>query len=564
MMEYRKLAEVYEKLEATPGRLEKTDIITGFLNETPKELLKIIPMLLMGRVFPLWSPAELGIGPGLLYDTISFVTGISKQDLKTTIGEMGDVGSAVEKLFEKKVQTTLFTEKLTVEKVYACFENIADASGKGAQGRKIKLLSNLLTSAAPLEAKYLVRTVLGELRVGVAEGIIRDAIANAYGIPPHIVERAYMLTNDFGKVAMTARVQGEDGLTELTMEIGTPVKPMLAQISPSIKDAIKDCGTAAFEIKYDGARIQIHRNCGDGSRGESAGGVRIFSRRLEDVTSALPDVVWMVNKAVKSSAIIEGEAVAIDPETRRPRAFQDILRRFRRKYDVLEMIEKIPFEIYIFDILYADGKSLIDETFENRRKTLEGVVEPIEKKIELAEQIVTDSVQAAEKFYSRALEKGHEGVMVKNLKAPYIPGARVGYMYKIKPVMETLDLVIIGALWGTGKRAGWLSSYILGARDAETGEFLPVGRVGSGVTEEQLEEFTNTLKPLVEFNSGGRVKLKPELVVEVAFQEIQKSPKYKSGFALRFPRVIKIREDKGPEDTDTLNRIEELYSSQYR
>jgi DNA ligase 1 len=554
MMEYLKLAKVYDKLEATPARLEKTDIITGFLNETPDDLLKIIPALLMGRVFPLWSPSELGIGPGLLYDTICFVTGIGKQDLKTTIGEMGDVGNAAEKLFEKKVQTTLFSEKLTVEKVYDCFENIADASGKGAQGKKTKLLSKLLTNAAPIEAKYLVRTVLGELRVGVAEGVIRDAIANAYDIPQNVVERAYMLTNDFGKVAMTARVRGEDGLKELTMEIGTPIKPMLAQISPSIKDAIKDCGTAAFEIKYDGARIQIHKN----------DGVKIFSRRLEDVTSALPDVVEMVDNAVKSNVIIEGEAVAVDPETRRPRAFQDILRRFRRKYDVSKMVEKIPFEIYLFDILYADGKSTIDETFESRRKKLEAVVEPIEKKIELAEQIVTDSVQAGEKFYSKALEKGHEGVMVKNLKAPYIPGARVGYMYKIKPVMETLDLVITGALWGTGKRAGWLSSYFLGAKDVETGKLMPVGRVGSGVTEEQLEEFTNTLKPLVEFNSGGRVKLKPELVVEVAFQEIQKSPKYESGFALRFPRVMKVREDKGPDDIDTVNRIEELYNSQYR
>ncbi len=555
-MEYLKLAKVYDKLESTPARLEKTDIITGFLNETPDDLLEIIPPLLMGRVFPLWSPSELGIGPGLLYDTISFVTGINKQDLKTTIGEMGDVGNAVETLFEKKVQTLLFSEKLTVEKVYASFENIADSSGKGAQGKKTKLLSNLLTNAAPIEAKYLVRTVLGELRVGVAEGVIRDAIANAYDIPQNVVERAYMLTNDFGKVAMTARARGEDGLKELTMEIGTPIKPMLAQISPSIKDAIKDCGTAAFEIKYDGARIQIHKN--------EDGGVKIFSRRLEDVTSALPDVVEMVDKAVKSNVIIEGEAVAVDPETRRPRAFQDILRRFRRKYDVSKMIEKIPFEIYVFDVLYADGKSTIDETFENRRKKLEGAVEPLEGKIELAEQIVTDGVQAGEKFYSRALEKGHEGVMVKNLKAPYVPGARVGYMYKIKPVMETLDLVITGALWGTGKRAGWLSSYILGAKDVETGRLVPVGRVGSGVTEEQLEEFTNTLKPLVEFNSGGRVKLKPELVVEVAFQEIQRSQKYESGFALRFPRVMKVREDKGPDDIDTISRIEELYDSQNR
>lgn len=261
---------------------------------------------------------------------------------------------------------------------------------------------------------------------------------------------------------------------------------------------------------------------------------------------------------------MEGEAVAVDPETRRPKAFQDILRRFRRKYDVDKMTREIPFETYIFDILYVDGETMIDVPFRDRRKRLEEVIKPIARKLELAQQIITDDPRVAEKFYNQALAMGHEGVMIKNLDAPYIPGARVGHMYKIKPVMETLDLVITGGLWGTGKRTGWLSSYILAVRDSEAGGFLSVGRVGTGVTEEQLEEFTQRLKPLIESEAGTKVRVKPEVVVEVAFQEIQRSPKYKSGYALRFPRIVRIREDKSPDDADTMERIHRLYRLQRR
>jgi DNA ligase-1 len=555
-MEYSQLVELYTKLEATPSKLEKTALLADFFSNTPDDLLRIVPLLTMGKIFPEGSALDLGIGPGLLYDAVGFVAGVSKKALKDMVREEGDVGKAVERLLSRKTQATLFSKKLTIRRVYSNFEKIARCTGGGAQGRKTKLLADLLMDASPIEARYIVRTVLGELRAGVAEGLVRDAIAKAFNVPPQLVERAFMLTNDFGIVALTAKDKGEEGLRELSVHVGVPIKPMLAQISPSIEDAISDIGKAVFEIKYDGARIQIHKG---------AEGIRIFSRRLEDVTHALPDVAESARKAIRAEeAILEGEAVAVDPKTRRPKAFQDILRRFRRKYDVEKMILEIPFETYLFDIIYADGETLIDHPFRDRRKRLEEIVEPIERKFELARQILTDDPAQAEEFYQLALEMGHEGVMVKNPGAPYIPGARVGHMYKIKPVMETLDLVITGALWGTGKRAGWLSSYILAARDAETGEYLSVGRVGTGVTEEQLDEFTRRLKPLILDESGVKVSLRPELVVEVAFQEIQKSPKYESGFALRFPRIVRIREDKSPEDADTLERVRRLYKLQRR
>lgn len=552
-MEYQKLADVYERLEATPSKLEKTEIIAGLLEDTPDSLLDIVPSLLMGRIFPDWSQLELGMGPGLLYDGICFIAGVSKEALEETIKEEGDVGKATEKLLKTKVQSSLFIRRLTVRGVYENFERIAGSSGPNSQNKKKKLLSDLLNNASPVEAKYITRTVLDELRVGVAEGLVRDAIARSFDVAPGTVERAYMITNDFGEVAKTAKTGGEAGLSGLNMKIGVPLKPMLAQITPGIDEILEDVKEAAFEVKYDGARIQIHR------KGDE---IQIFSRRLEDVTPNLPDIVECAKKGIKEDAIVEGEAVAIDPKTRKPRAFQYMLKRFRRKYKIEKMAKEIPFETYIFDVLYARGRSQIDEPFEKRRKILEKIIKPVEKRFELAEQLITGTAKDAEKFYSRAIEMGHEGLMIKNQEASYMPGARVGHMYKIKPVMDTLDLVIVGALWGTGKRAGWLSSYVLGARDEETGGFAPVGRVGTGVTEEDLEDFTTRLKPLIEFEVGGEVTLKPEVVVEVAFQEIQTSPQYKSGFALRFPRVMKVRDDKSPNDADSLETLKSLYEAQ--
>lgn len=554
-MDYSTLVKTYISLEATSSKLEKTSILADFYSNTPRGLLEIVPHLTMGRIFSEVSPLELGIGPGLLYDAICFVTGVSKDELKTVIREEGDAGKATERLFSNKRQATLFSEKLTVGKVYENFDKIARISGAGTQGRKNKLLVELLSDATPVEARYLVRTILGELRAGVAEGIVRDAISKGFDVQPQLVERAYMLTNDFGRVAVTAMEKGEKGLKKLTVKVGVPLKPMLAQLAPSIEKALGDIGKAAFEIKYDGARIQIHKE-GDE--------IRFYSRRLENVTHALPDILENAKKAIKAGeAIIEGEAVAVDPATRKPKAFQSILRRFRRKYGVEKMALKIPFETYLFDILYADGDTLIDEPFDERRRRLEEIIEPINAKFELAKQVVTDNLSEAEAFYQEALGMGHEGVMIKNPNAPYIPGARVGYMYKIKPVMETLDLVITGALWGTGKRAGWLSSYVLSAWDEGTGEFLSVGRVGTGVTEEQLAEFTGKLKPFIEVEKGMGVRLKPELVVEVAFQEIQKSPKYGSGYALRFPRIVRVREDKSPREADGMERVSMLYGLQH-
>ncbi len=552
-MKYAELADLYRRLEKTTLKTLKTRFVADFLKKTPDELLEIVPYLILGKVFPDWDERELGVGEKLLIRAVSMATGVPEKEIENSIKDTGDLGESVALAIKKKRQKSFFSQPLTIKRVYNTFVKIAEAQGEGSQERKMKYLANLFMDAQPEEGKYIARTVLGTMRTGVAEGILRDAIAEAFKVKPELVERAYMLTSDFGYVAKVAKLEGNEGLAKVTIQIGKPIRPMLAQNAASVKDALIEMGgEAAFEIKYDGARVQVHR---DGDN------VIIYSRRLENVTRSIPEIVEAVKASLKPSrVIVEGELVAVG-ENGRPRPFQYVLRRFRRKYNIEEMIEKIPLELNLFDILYIEGESLIDTPFRERRKRLEESVNESEK-IKLAEQLVTKKVEEAEKFYKRALELGHEGLMAKKLDAVYEPGNRGKKWLKIKPTMENLDLVIIGAEWGEGRRAHLLGSFLVAVYDPQSGEFLPVGKVGSGFTDEDLIEFTKMLKPLIKREEGKFVEIEPKVVIEVTYQEIQKSPKYKSGFALRFPRFVALREDKSPEEADTIDRIAQLYELQ--
>ncbi len=552
-MRYSELAELYRRLEKTTLKTLKTRFVADFLKKTPDELLEIVPYLILGKVFPDWDERELGVGEKLLIRAVSMATGVPEKEIENSIKDTGDLGESVALAIKKKRQKSFFSQPLTIKRVYNTFVKIAEAQGEGSQERKMKYLANLFMDAQPEEGKYIARTVLGTMRTGVAEGILRDAIAEAFKVKPELVERAYMLTSDFGYVAKVAKLEGNEGLAKVTIQIGKPIRPMLAQNAASVKDALIEMGgEAAFEIKYDGARVQVHR---DGDN------VIIYSRRLENVTRSIPEIVEAVKASLKPSrVIVEGELVAVG-ENGRPRPFQYVLRRFRRKYNIEEMIEKIPLELNLFDILYIEGESLIDTPFRERRKRLEESVNESEK-IKLAEQLVTKKVEEAEKFYKRALELGHEGLMAKKLDAVYEPGNRGKKWLKIKPTMENLDLVIISAEWGEGRRAHLLGSFLVAVYDPQSGEFLPVGKVGSGFTDEDLIEFTKMLKPLIKREEGKFVEIEPKVVIEVTYQEIQKSPKYKSGFALRFPRFVALREDKSPEEADTIDRIAQLYELQ--
>lgn len=554
-MEFKKLVRVYQKLGSTQKILEEREILADFFTECPEGVIGDVALLLMGKVFPSRSEKEIGIASKMMLEIINFATGVSKSELKEKWADTGDLGKTTEWAVKHKSQMTLEREKITVGKVLRNVRKIARVSGSGSQEEKKKLAADLITSASPKEGEYIVKIILGELRIGIGEGLIRDGLAKAFDISPEVIERAYFLTSDYSLVAKKAKKEGEKGLKAVEIEIGRPVKVMLYQKAKSIQDAFETVGRpAAIEPKYDGLRVQIHK------KGEK---ILVFSRRQENITRQFPDIIKGAKEAVKADeCILEGEAVGYDPETKDFIPFQKLSKRIKRKYDIKEMVEKFPTTTYLFDILYLNGKSMLNSKFKKRREKLEEVIDSVRWSIELVPQLITSDEEEANDFYQKQLKQDQEGVMFKNLNREYQPGSRVGYGLKLKPIMEPLDLAVVGAKWGEGARSDWLSSYLLACREKETGKFLAVGRMGTGLTEKQFEEMTKKMKPLILSQEGRKVEIRPEIVIEVGYEEIQKSPKYESGYALRFPRLKRIREDKPPEQTNSLEKVKELYEKQ--
>ncbi|MFH1432174.1 MAG: ATP-dependent DNA ligase [archaeon] len=654
-MEYSTLAEYYKMLEETSLKTEKTRIVSVLFEKTRADDIEQIAQLLMGRAFPSWSEEVIGIASNLMIKAISKAYGIREDEIVEKWKDTGDLGTVVEELSKNKKQRSLFEKSLLVSKVYSNLRKIAMAEGVKSQDKKLVLIAELLSSAKPIEARFIVRTVLGDLRVGVAEGIVRDAIAKAFFADVYwratliqksgkgrrfekmlgkisgktiiaedkimdylkssdgkimdnflnkntvhvrkieditcmrsffkkeqafdyifvddqetgsrlkksivdAVEEAYEISNDFGIVAKMAEEYGERGLSSLKIEVMKPLRVMLAQKAETIDEAFLVVGKpAALEYKYDGFRMQIHK------KGDE---VRIYTRRLENVTDQFPDVVSSVKEGILAKeCIIEGETVGLDTETGKMLPFQKVSKRIRRKYDITKTADKIPVVVNLFDILYLDGKMLLKRPFLERRGILKSVVREIDNKLVIAKQKITDDPKVADEFYKESLTLGNEGLMFKNIEGPYKPGSRVGHMIKLKPIMETLDLVIVGAEWGKGKRSGWLSSFMLACRDEETGSFLTIGKMGTGIKEKQdagmsFDELTEMLREHILREKKNVADIAPFLVLEVAYEEIQKSPNYSSGYALRFPRMNKVRDDRGPEEADSLFRVEELFRRQ--
>jgi len=561
-MKYSVLAETYEKLEKISSKLEKTHIVSQLLKETSTELVPKVVLLLNGGVFPSWSEEELGVANQLMIRSIAKAYGIHVDDVVKTFKKTGDLGKTVEEFGKNRKQTILGRKELTVDKLFENMRSIAKQTGEGSQERKLNLVAELLAQASSKEARYIVRTILGELRVGVAEGIVRDAIAESFNVLPEEVENAWFLNPDYGEIAKLAKEKGKAGLKKVKIELGKPIMVLLAEKAPSLEDAVKSFDKVALEFKYDGARFLVHKKDDK---------VWIFTRRLENVTKAFPDVVNLCKKYILSkNCIVDGEALAINPKTGKPLPFQRLSQRIKRKYDIEKAIKEIPIQLNFFDIVYLNGKILFDLPLEKRRKILKETIKEIPGKIQLAKQLVTKDLKQADNFYKEALEAGQEGLIVKNLEAKYQPGRRVaGGWLKVKPVLESLDLVIMGATWGTGKRVGWLGSYILGCRDPDTGKFLECGMLGTGVKEKKTEsedvtlaDLTKLLKPYIESEKGNGVKIRPKIVIEVSYEEIQKSPTYASGLALRFPRFLRIRWDKGPDEADDLDRVKKIFENQ--
>ena len=553
--EFRELAELCEHLGATRKRLVMADLASAFLKRLNLQEVEPSVSMLLGRAFPKWDQRELELSWATLSSILARSTNADWGVFRKAFSKPGDVGSAAKALLERskiRKQATLFGEKpLTILKVRETLDAIAETSGQGSREKKERLLETLLGSATSLEVKYLVKVLIGDMRTGFHEGLMELTVSRAFDIPLSLVQHAAMLTGDIGEVAAIAKSNGEEGLKRLGLQLFRPIKPMLAQTAKDAQEALKELGgEAAFEHKLDGARIQIHK---------SDNNVRVFSRRLTDVTDSLPEIVGLVRSEVRAKeAILEGEVIAVG-EDGSPMLFQHLMRRFRRVHEIGEMGKEVPVKLYLFDVIYADGQSLISMPYIERRRKLAEIVAGIP----LTEQIVTKNPLEADSFLKDAITKGHEGLVAKKLDSPYTPGIRGKRWFKIKLVLELLDLVIVAAEYGYGRRHEWLSDYYLAARDRETGKFLPVGKTFKGLTDEEIINMTQRLKQLKIRDEPQRILVVPRIVVEVAYNEIQKSPKYECGMALRFARITRIRDDKPPEEADTIQKVREIYQRQY-
>lgn len=553
-MDYKILANVYSELESTTKRLEKTDIIAKLLKETPSKNIDNVIYLLQGNVFPKWDQRKIGFSSQLVIKAIASAVGSSKETIIKNWKKIGDLGKVSEELISNKKQRTLVSKHLTVDKVFENIRKLSELEGKGTVDKKIGLIVELLSSATPLEAKYVTRTVLEDLRVGVAEGVLRDAIAKAYDTESKKVEKAYDILVDYAEVTKKAK---EKKLEAISLSVSRPINVMLAIKVDTLPEAFEAVGKPALiEFKLDGFRVQIHKSNNE---------ISLFTRRLENVTSQFAEVIPIIKKQIKgSSYIVDSEFVGYDPKTGKYLPFQSISQRIKRKYHIEKIAKEFPVVINVFDVINYEGKNLMDSPQEERRKLLEKIVKQKTKQIVLTKKLITSNEKQAEKFFKESLKAGNEGVMIKNLKGIYQPGRRVEGWVKYKEIMETLDLVIIEAEWGRGKRVNWFSSFTLGCKKGD--KFVSVGKVGTGIKEKEsdvtFKSLTKYLKPLIISEKNKIAKIKPKLVVEIAYEEIQKSPTYESGYALRFPRVIRIRWDRSVSSASSLQMVEKFYKSQ--
>ena len=551
-MKYQELVDVYSALEATTKRLEKTDIIAEYLKKLDADTIGKVGLLLLGGVFPAWSSEEIGIGAKLVERAVAEAVGTTQAKVEDAVRDEGDIGLACIKLYSKKSQMTFFSQPLTINFVFDSLQKLSKISGSRSTNRKISIILELLSQASATEAKYLTRTITEELRIGVGDGIVRDAIAQAFDIDKKVVERAQMLTNDFSVVARTALLEGASGLSRLNLTPGTPVKPMLAQLSPPVAEIIPEMGTAICETKYDGIRLQVHRNCNE---------IRIFTRRLENITHALPEIVELFDEYLPhDDYIVEGEVIAT--RDGKPLPFQNILHRVRRKYNVEEAMENVPLKLYLFDVLYYK-EPMIDEPLMTRRETLENIVDTSVDEMNLSTMIVgtPDNIDEIEELFNSSIAAHHEGIMIKDASEPYIPGIRGKKMLKYKAEPETLDMIIVGGTYGIGKRGDFVGSYLVALRD-ENDEFKTVAYAATGLDDATLEYLTGKMKEIEITTKGREIVVEPKIVLEIAFSEIVESPEYETGYSLRFPVVKNIRKDKGPMDVDTVERLLSMYKAQ--
>ncbi|MGA2309621.1 MAG: ATP-dependent DNA ligase [Candidatus Bathyarchaeia archaeon] len=582
-MKYSVIADAYEKIEATSKRLEMTDLLVDLLRNTPKELIGKVAYLTQGRIHPDFVSIEIGVAEKSAIKALVRASGRKETDIEDDIKRTGDIGETAQKFLGSKRQVTFFQEPLTVQKVYETLDKMAGTSGSGAVDLKLSLLAGLLAAATPKEAKYVMRTATGNLRLGIADMTVLDALAIAYGggkDTRELVERAYNICSDLGRVAETIARQGIEGIKGFRVSIGEPIRPMLAERLSSPEEILEKLGGKCIaEYKYDGERLQAHK------KGER---VTLYSRRLENISSQYPDAVELFKKQVKArEAILECECVAVDPDTGEMRPFQELMHR-RRKYGIEKAIEDYPVSLFFFELLYVDGKDLTFEAYPARRKVLEKVIEKSDR-TRITNYVIAKDAGELEKFFQEAIENGCEGLVCKAVgkDSVYQAGARGWLWIKYKrdyksEMTDTVDLIVVGAFHGRGKRAGAYGALLLAAYNSQNDTFETVTKCGTGFTDEDLAKLPKMLEKHVVQRKHPRVNsmleadvwFEPRVVIEILGAEITLSPIHTcamdsirkgSGLAIRFPRFTgNYRVDKAAEDATTANEVVEMYHKQLK
>lgn len=583
-MKYAEIADIYEKIEATSKRLEMTDLLVDLIKRTPKNLLDKIVYLTQGKLYPDFEGVEIGVAERSAIKALARASGRNENEIEADLQKSGDIGETAQKILAKKRQSTLGAQKtLTVQRVYETLDKMANTVGSGTVDTKLTLLTGLLSDASPQEAKYILRTVTGDLRLGIADMTVLDALAIAYGGGKEnraLIERAYSISSDLGKVACVAAEKGIEGIKKYQVSVFEPIRPMLAERLSSPEEILEKLGgKCATEYKYDGERIQLHK------KGKE---VILYSRRLEKISNQYPDAIDLAKECVNAKeAILEGECVAMDLETGEMRPFQELMHR-RRKHGIEEAIGDYPVSLFIFDALYIDGKDLTQEPYLTRRKALEKALSKSDR-MTLAKQAIARSPKQLETFFEEAIADGCEGLVCKsiNKESVYQAGARgwlwIKYKRDYKSEMnDTVDLVVVGAFHGRGKRAGTYGALLVATYNKEKDTFETVTKLGTGFTDKDLKALPELLRKHEVPRKPSRVVsileadiwFEPAVVLEVLGAEVTLSPIHPcamdsirkgSGLAIRFPRFTgKYRTDKAPEDATTSVEIVEMYRRQLK
>jgi DNA ligase-1 len=582
-LRYAAIADAYEKIEATTKRLEMTDLLVGLLKNTPKEIIDKVIYLTQGKIYPDFVGLEIGVAEKLAIRALARASGIKESDIEENLKKTGDVGKAAQGFMANKRQVTFFQQPLIVQRVYEVFDKMAKTSGSGAIDLKISLLAGLLAAATPKEAKHIMRTVTGNLRLGIADMTVLDALAIAYGggkESRELIERAYNISSDLGKVAKIVAEKGLEGIKKFQVSIGKPIRPMLAERLSSPEEILEKLGGKCIaEYKYDGERIQIHKKDKE---------VMLFSRRLENISSQYPDAIELIKRRVKvKDAILEAECVSIEPDTGEMKPFQELMHR-RRKYGIEKAMEEYPISLFMFDALYVNGKDLTLKPYPIRRQALEEAIEESDR-VKIAQYIITGNVKELEKFFLEAIEDGCEGLVCKSIAedSVYQAGARGWLWIKYKrdyksEMTDTVDLVLVGAFHGRGKRAGTYGALLLAAYNREKDAFETVTKCGTGFTDDDLAKLPKMLykhkfthrHPRVQSIIEADVWFEPVVVIEILGAEITLSPihvcamdviRKGSGLAIRFPRFTgNYRLDKAAEDATTVKEIVAMYKGQLK